>query len=223
MKYNPPTDSPLDILFEDEFLLIVNKPSGLLSVPGRGEDKQDCLISRIQKKYSDALIVHRLDMSTSGLMVIARGKEVESMISILFQKKKISKKYKAIVDGKVIPSQGEINLPLIADWPNRPKQIVDFLTGKSSTTQYKVISYDKTNDTSYIELTPITGRTHQLRVHMQSIGHAILGDELYAKNNIIVKSSRLLLHASYLTFTHPISDELIKFSSKVDFQKICSN
>ena len=207
MEYNPPTDSLLDILFEDEFLLIVNKPSGLLSVPGRGEDKQDCLISRIQKKYSDALIVHRLDMSTSGLMVIARGKDVESMISILFQKKKISKNYKAIVDGKVIPSQGEINLPLIAD----------FISGKSSQTQYKVISYDEINNTSYIELKPVTGRTHQLRVHMESIGHAILGDELYAKKNIIVKSSRLLLHASYLAFTHPISDELIEFSSKVDF------
>ena len=128
--YNPPIHSTLDVLFKDDFLLIINKPSGLLSVPGRGEDKQDCLISRVQSEYPDAVIVHRLDMSTSGLMVIAREKEMESYLSILFQKRKVKKKYIAIVDGKVNPDYGEIDLPIMTDWPNRPKQKVDFESGK---------------------------------------------------------------------------------------------
>ena len=217
MKYNPPIHTSLYIFYEDEYLLIVNKPSGLLSVPGRGEDKQDCLISRVQEEFPDALIVHRLDMSTSGLMVIARGKDNERKLSILFQQRKINKKYIAVIDGILSPQMGEVDLPLITDWPNRPKQKVDFESGKASQTQYKVINYNKTKNTSYIELTPITGRTHQLRVHMQSIGHAILGDELYAKKDIIVKSSRLLLHASYLSFEHPVTGELVKFNSKVEF------
>lgn len=217
MKYNPPTHISLDILFKDKYLLIVNKPSGLLSVPGRGEDKQDCLISRIQTEYADALIVHRLDMSTSGQMVIARGKEVERELSILFQKRKVNKKYIAIVDGKLSPEKGEVDLPLITDWPNRPKQKVDFKSGKSSQTRYRLTGYDKVNNSSRIELTPITGRTHQLRVHMQSIGHAILGDELYANKETVEKASRLLLHASYLSFNHPVTGELIEAVSKPEF------
>lgn len=217
MKYNPPSFKSLDILFEDEFLLVLNKPSGLLSVPGRGEDKQDCLISRVQSKYSDALIVHRLDMSTSGLMVLARGKEMERYLSILFQQRKVDKKYIAVVDGYVNPEFGEIDLPLITDWPNRPKQKVDFKTGKHSQTKYSVLSYDKENNTTRIELTPLTGRTHQLRIHMQSIKHAILGDELYANKAVIEKSTRLLLHACYLSFQHPITDEIIEFNSDPEF------
>ena len=215
--YNPPPHSPLDVLFEDEFLLIVNKATGLLSVPGRGDDKQDCLISRVQSEYSDAIIVHRLDMSTSGLMIIARGKEMESYLSILFQKRKIEKKYIAIVDGYVEPILGEVDLPLITDWPNRPRQKIDFDSGKPSKTKYSVLSYDKDTDTTRIELTPLTGRTHQLRVHMQAIKHAILGDELYANKTAIEKASRLLLHANYLSFQHPITDELIKLNSEPEF------
>ena len=211
MEYTPP-NSPIEILFEDEFLLIVNKPSGLLSVPGRGKEKQDCLISRIQKKYSDALIVNRLDVSKSGLMIIARGKEVESMLSILFQKKMINKKYIAVVDGEISPSSGEIDLPLITDWPNRPKQKIDFITGKKSQTKYSVISINKEKNTTRVELTPLTGRTHQLRIHMQSLNHAILGDELYANKEVINKSGRLLLHACHLSFKHPISDEMLEFN-----------
>ena len=216
MKYKPPHDS-IKILFEDEFLLVVNKPSGLLSVPGRGEDKQDCLISRIREEHQDAYIVHRLDMSTSGLMILARGKEMERYLSILFQQRKVNKKYRAIVDGNVQPELGEVNLPLITDWPNRPKQKVCYETGKSSQTKYSVISYDKKNNNTEIELTPITGRTHQLRVHMQSIKHAILGDELYASEEVINKSDRLLLHACYLSFRHPVSDEQLEFDSTPEF------
>lgn len=198
MNYNPPQTS-IEIIYEDEFLLVVNKPSGLLAVPGRGEDKQDCLISRIQAKYSDAFIVHRLDMSTSGLMIIARGKEMESYLSILFQKRNVDKKYTAIVDGYVKPKFGEVDLPLITDWPNRPKQKTCYETGKHSQTRYVTKFYDNKNNSTRIELTPITGRTHQLRVHMQSIRHPILGDELYANKEAIEKSERLLLHACYLS------------------------
>lgn len=217
MKYSPPSHTSLDILFEDEFLLVLNKPNGLLSVPGRGEDKQDCLISRVQSKYSDALIVHRLDMSTSGLMILARGKEMERYLSILFQQRKVDKKYIAVVDGYVNPDFGEVDLPLITDWPNRPKQKVDFEMGKKSQTQYRVLSYDKQNNTTRLELTPITGRTHQLRVHMQSIKHAILGDELYANKDVIGKADRLCLHACFLSFLHPVTDEIIEFNSEPEF------
>ena len=217
MLYSPPPHISLDILYEDDSLLIVNKPGGLLSVPGRGDDKQDCLISRVQSEYPDALIVHRLDMSTSGLMVLARGKETERLLSILFQQRKVDKKYIAVVDGKVTPASGEVNLPLITDWPNRPKQKVDFESGKPSKTYYSVLSYDKIYNSSRLELIPLTGRTHQLRVHLQSIQHAILGDELYANSNTIDKSSRLLLHACYLSFQHPITGELIEINSEPEF------
>jgi len=217
ISYNPPTQTSLDILFQDDYLIILNKPTGLLSVPGRGEDKQDCLISRVQKEFSDALIVHRLDMSTSGLMVIARGKKIERNLSILFQQRKVDKKYITIVEGKVSVNSGEVDLPLMTDWPNRPKQKIDFENGKSSQTQYTVLSYDKKNNTTRLELIPLTGRTHQLRVHMQSINHAILGDELYASKEVIEKSPRLLLHACHLSFTHPITDELIEINSEPEF------
>lgn len=215
MDYNPPPHISLDIVFEDEFLLILNKPSGLLSVPGRGDDKKDCLISRVKSEYPDALIVHRLDMSTSGLMILARGKEMESYLSILFQQRKVKKKYIAVVSGIINQKFGEINLPLMTDWPNRPKQKVDFESGKASITKYSVLSYDE--DSSRIELIPVTGRTHQLRIHMQSVNHAIFGDELYADEDTIKKSSRLLLHACYLSFKHPVSDEILEFNSDDKF------
>lgn len=215
--YTPPVHSALNIIFKDEFLLIINKPSGLLSVPGRGDDKQDCLISRIQLEFKDALIVHRLDMSTSGLMVIARGKEMEGYLSILFQQRKMAKKYIAVVDGKLNSNFGEVDLPLITDWPNRPKQKIDFESGKPSQTKYSVLSYKQNNDTTRVELTPLTGRTHQLRVHMQSLKHPIVGDELYANNDAIKKASRLLLHANYLSFHHPVTDEIIEFHSEPEF------
>lgn len=215
--YNPPPHTNSDIIFQDDYILILNKPSGLLSVPGRGEDKQDCLISRLQAKHSDALIVHRLDMSTSGLMVIAKGKRIERSLSILFQQRKVDKKYIAVVDGIVTPDSGEIDLPIMTDWPNRPKQKVDFESGKSSQTQYTVLSYDKKNNTTRLKLTPLTGRTHQLRIHLQSIKHAILGDELYANREAIDKAPRLLLHASYLSFQHPVSGKVLEFHSQPEF------
>lgn len=216
-SYNPPPDSKLEIVYQDQYLLIVNKPSGLLSVPGRGEDKADCLISRLRKTFPGTQIVHRLDMSTSGLIIIAIGKEMERELSILFQKKQVEKKYIAVVSGKLDPQQGEIDLPIITDWPNRPKQKIDFKNGKKSKTLYKVLSYDDSVNTSRLELIPLTGRTHQLRIHTESIGHAILGDELYAESAIQEKSKRLLLHASYLEFQHPVTNKNIEVKSSPDF------
>jgi len=204
-------------LFKDEFLLVLNKPSGLLSVPGRGPEKQDCLISRVHLEYPSALIVHRLDMSTSGLMILALSKDMESILSTLFQKRQVEKKYIAIVDGQVSNNEGVIDLPIMTDWPNRPKQKVDYDSGKPSKTLYKILKINENNNTSRLELKPLTGRTHQLRLHLQTIGHAIIGDELYASEQAKKMSTRLKLHASELTFTHPISDELLTFKSEPEF------
>jgi tRNA pseudouridine32 synthase/23S rRNA pseudouridine746 synthase len=198
----------LDLVFQDEYLLVVNKPPGLLSVPGRGEDKQDCLIARLQSSFADALTVHRLDMATSGILVFARGPEVHRILSGFFRERKIEKRYVAIVGGQLPLSRGEINLPLITDWANRPRQKIDQLLGKPSLTHYSLIAYDAAQNASRVLLYPITGRTHQLRVHMAAIGHPILGDALYGD---VASASRLLLHASFLGFAHPVSKERLNF------------
>ena len=207
----------IELIYADNALLIVNKPSGLLSVPGRGEAKQDCLIKRVQTNYSDALIVHRLDCDTSGLIVLARGKEMQRNLSILFQNRQVEKRYIAVVDGQLAQDSGEINLPLTVDWPNRPLHKVDFETGKPSLTLYRVLSYIAASLCSRLELIPETGRTHQLRVHMQALGHPILGDSLYAGALIRAKAERLLLHAEYLSFTHPESGKPLEFLSAPSF------
>lgn len=217
ITYTPPPLTGLHILYQDEALLVVDKPAGLLSVPGRGEDKQDCLISRVQAEFSDALIVHRLDMGTSGLMVLARGKAMERALSILFQSRQVHKRYVAVVAGKMQQDCGEINLQLITDWPNRPRQMVSFERGKPSSTRYRVLEYDATADVTRVELEPFTGRSHQLRVHMHALGHPILGDELYASPPVCAKAERLLLHAARLVFPHPVSSESFCISSKVPF------
>ncbi len=201
----------LDFVFQDPHLLIVNKPAGLLSVPGRGEDKQDCLSTQLQQIYSDVLTVHRLDMATSGLMVFARGAEMQRSLSKLFRERKVEKRYVAIVAGRLTSVNGEVGLPLIADWPNRPLQKVDLQIGKPSLTRYSLLAFDDASNTSRISLIPVTGRTHQLRLHMAAIGHPILGDALYGD---MVSSPRLLLHACLLSFTHPVSGELLNFVSQ---------
>ena len=203
--------SGLSLLHVDGAMLIANKPTRLLSVPGRGEDKQDCLIRRVQVAYPDALIVHRLDYDTSGLLVLARGKAMHRHLSILFQERHVEKRYVAVVDGRLERTHGEVDLPLIVDWPNRPRHIVDFDIGKPSRTTYRVIGYDAAADTSRVSLTPHTGRTHQLRVHMQALGHAILGDPLYATAAALAKADRLLLHAEYLALAHPVTGEDMRF------------
>jgi tRNA pseudouridine32 synthase / 23S rRNA pseudouridine746 synthase len=205
------------ILHADDAIIVVNKPSGLLSVPGRGADKQDCVASRVQALFSDALTVHRLDMETSGLLLMARGAIAQRYLAIAFEKRIIEKQYIAIVASIILGDNGEILLPLICDWPNRPRQIVDHEIGKPSLTRWRVLSRDTQANTTRVELSPVTGRSHQLRVHMNEIGHPILGDSLYGTNGSRNASPRLLLHASWLRFPHPTTGELIEFSLPPDF------
>jgi tRNA pseudouridine32 synthase/23S rRNA pseudouridine746 synthase len=210
-------DGGFTLIHADPSLLVVKKPTRLLSVPGRGEDKQDALIRRVLLHYPDALIVHRLDFDTSGLLVIARGKEMHRRLSLLFQERKTLKRYIALVAGRLDPKTGTVDLPICVDWPNRPLHKVDFVAGKPSLTRWRVLSYDAENDTSRVELIPVTGRTHQLRVHMHAIGHVILGDPLYADSIVKSKAERLLLHASFLAFTHPESGDFLRFECAPDF------
>lgn len=208
-NYSPPPDTGLDILYLDDDLVVLNKPSGLLSVPGRGMDKQDSLAVRVQREYGDALVVHRLDMSTSGLILMARGQAMQSVLGRLFQQRKVEKRYIAVVGGQPRPAEGEIDLPLITDWPNRPRQMVDHQQGKPALTRYEVLEHDALRNTSRVLLQPHTGRSHQLRVHMMALGHPILGDELYAPRELQQASDRLLLHAQWLRLPHPRSGERV--------------
>ncbi len=213
--YSPP-DGDLDIVYQDESLLVVNKPSGLLSVPGRGLDKADNLTTRTQQRFPDTLSVHRLDMPTSGLLLLARGKEMHNRLSQLFREGNVKKFYIAIITGRIEPGTDIIDLPLGPDWPNRPRQKVDFDNGKSSQTRYRVLEYDEVTNTSRIELEPLTGRTHQLRVHMAAIGHPIVGDGLYGGKSGLY-AHRLLLHANMLNFIHPFSAEPLTLFSEAPF------
>jgi tRNA pseudouridine32 synthase/23S rRNA pseudouridine746 synthase len=215
--YLPPPNDGLEIIFQDDALLVVNKPCGLLSVPGRGDEKSDCLASRVAKLYPDSLIVHRLDMATSGLMVLARGNQVHRQLSILFQQQMVHKRYLAVVDGIVEPASGQIDLPLSPDWPNRPLQKIDHESGKPSLTCFRVLQHNLSEMSSRVELQPRTGRSHQLRLHMLSMGHPIVGDRLYASTAVAVRAERLLLHATSLAFTHPVTNQPLGFESKAPF------
>lgn len=199
----------------DEHLMAVDKPHGLLSVPGKGPAGEDCLIRRVQNEYPDALIVHRLDMATSGVMVMARGPEAHRKLSIAFAERSVAKSYVAVVAGNITDDIGEVDLPLITDWPNRPRQVVDHAIGKPSLTRYRVLS--RGGETTRVALEPVTGRSHQLRVHMLALGHPIIGDALYAPPDIIAQSPRLLLHAERLEVPHPVSGERHLFVSPLPF------
>jgi tRNA pseudouridine32 synthase / 23S rRNA pseudouridine746 synthase len=207
----------LRFLHADASLLVVCKPAGLLSVPGRGADKQDCAASRVQAAYSDALVVHRLDMATSGLMLFARGAEVQRLLSMAFARRAIKKRYLAVVNGNMANDEGEINLPLLTDWPNRPLQKVDAENGKPSLTRYTVLSRDEAQNSSRLLLEPVTGRSHQLRIHLRELGHPIWGDALYAPASVLALSSRLLLHATSLSFSHPATGEALQINSTAPF------
>jgi tRNA pseudouridine32 synthase/23S rRNA pseudouridine746 synthase len=216
--------SELDVVFADNQFVVLNKPSGLLSVPGRGEDKQDCLIARAQAQWPDALTVHRLDMATSGLVVIARGPEVQRQLSQAFALREVKKIYEAVVNGCLQNEDSsnadawcDIQIPLLIDWPNRPKSKIDWEHGKPSHTQWRVKGAPKFEAATRVEMQALTGRTHQLRLHMMAIGHAILGDNLYAAPDILAKSPRLLLHARELKFKHPMTAEWMAFESPVPF------
>lgn len=215
--YQPPPATTLDIIYQDSSILVLNKPAGLLSVPGRAPEHKDCLITRVQQEYPEALIVHRLDMSTSGLLVMALNPAVHRDMNRQFAQRQVQKSYVAVVKGQVESPEGRIELPLICDWPNRPRQIVDHTNGKPSCTEFRVLSLDVINNTTRIELKPITGRTHQLRVHMQALGHPILGDDLYADDVALQQADRLLLHASSLAFTHPETLEPMLFTLDAPF------
>ncbi len=198
--------SAVELLFVDDRLLVAVKPDGLLSVPGRGAEKQDCLSARLQQQFPDALVVHRLDMATSGLMLFARGTGMQRRLSIMFQQREMEKRYLAICAGTLQQSRGEIDLPIAPDWPNRPLQRIDTEHGKPSLTRYRLLQRE--SDRSRVELEPVTGRTHQLRLHMAALGHPILGDALYGDER---SAPRLLLHAYMLRFPHPASVELMTF------------
>jgi tRNA pseudouridine32 synthase/23S rRNA pseudouridine746 synthase len=200
-------DTPApSVLFADAALLVLDKPAGLLSVPGRGADKQDCLSRRVQALYPDALVVHRLDMATSGLIIMARGADNQRLLSKAFAERQVRKRYVALVDGLLQEGIGalrSIDLPISVDWPHRPRRVIDFAHGKASITTLRVLSYDLAQGTTRLALEPVTGRSHQLRVHLQAIGHPILGDALYASAAAQAKSGRLALHAESLTLAHP--------------------
>lgn len=218
-EHATPRNAGQGVVYSDAALLLVNKPAGLLSVPGRGEDKQDCLARRVQAEYPDALIVHRLDMATSGLLVLARGKAMQRRLSTQFANRQVDKRYVAVVNGLPPLASGEIDLPLAADWPNRPRQKVDRLAGKPSRTRYQVLSHDPVANTTRLALWPDTGRTHQLRVHLLAIGHPIVGDGLYAwaGGAACGAGARLLLHAESLAFAHPETARPMAFCCPAPF------
>ncbi|UUM30940.1 bifunctional tRNA pseudouridine(32) synthase/23S rRNA pseudouridine(746) synthase RluA [Vibrio japonicus] len=215
LEYNPPCDPWVDIVFEDEHILAVNKPSGLLSVPGRAPEHHDSMWSRLQETYPEIQVVHRLDMCTSGLMVLAKNKRAESALKKQFQFRLTHKVYYARVWGHVEQEEGVIELPLICDWPNRPKQKVCFEDGKPSKTLFQIAKREE--KTTIVRLLPITGRSHQLRVHMQALGHPIVGDEFYSEGEAFQFSNRLELHAAELSFYHPRSHWLRSIFVPCDF------
>ena len=200
-------------LHVDEHLLVVDKPAGLLAVPGRTEP--DCLAARVQARWPDARVVHRLDMATSGLMLFARGALMQRQMSIEFAQRRVHKRYEAIVHGLMAAPSGDIDLPLGADWPNRPRQQVDHASGRAALTRWRVLSRDPVNATTRVELEPVTGRTHQLRVHLQAIGHAIVGDPLYGPGSR--PTNRLHLHATRLDLVHPANGRELAMMSPPPF------
>ena len=210
----------LECVHEDAALLAIVKPAGLLAVPGRGADKADCLSARVQARWPDALVVHRLDEATSGLMLFARSPDVQRALGRAFERREIDKRYVAVVQGKVLAPAGAdgwglIDAALAADWPNRPRQQVDPELGKAAQTRWRVLGFDGEN--SRLELQPLTGRTHQLRVHLASIGHPIVGDRLYAPADRQAVAARLMLHASELRLRHPLSGEPMVLESAAGF------
>ena len=218
----PKTDAAdaIDLIYEDAHLLVLNKPAGLLCVPGRGEDKQDCLSARAMRQWPDALIVHRLDMATSGLVLMARSAVMQRALGDAFAERRVHKRYEAIVDG-AMPMKDAwsvIDAPLMADWPRRPLQKVD-PSGKPSVTRWRALHSSPAANAAatHVVLEPLTGRSHQLRVHLLSIGHPILGDALYGSEEVQARAPRLLLHASELGFVHPATQEPLRFERAADF------
>ncbi len=211
--YAPP-DTPLDVLHDDAEMLVVSKPSGLLSVPGKGEHLSDCLIARVQAVWPQALLVHRLDRDTSGVMVFGQTPHAQRFLSRQFELRAAKKTYIARVWGRLTPKTGRVDLPLIVDWPNRPRQHVDHENGKAAVTDWRVLR--DTAQESRVRLMPKTGRSHQLRVHMLALGHPILGDPFYAEGEARAHP-RLMLHSEELRIKHPDSGRMMKFRAPAPF------
>lgn len=212
-EYNPP-DVPLDILHHDSALLIVNKPAGLLSVPGKDPGKEDCLIDRLRRVFPEVLLVHRLDCDTSGVMVFALNKAAQGNLGQQFEKRQTKKVYLARLWGLLEPKEGTVDLPLCVDWPNRPRQHVNHEQGKPAVTDWRVQRHD--GKTTRVRLMPLTGRSHQLRVHMLSLGHPILGDPIYATGEAL-DYPRMMLHAESLRLRHPETGKSLTYSAPVPF------
>lgn len=212
-NYDPPRD-PLEILHEDAQILAVNKPAGLLSVPGKGAHLADCLLARVQAAFPDALLVHRLDRDTSGVMVFALTPHAQRHLGLQFEKRQVRKSYVARVRGRLEPKTGVVDLPLIVDWPNRPRQMVCHETGKPALTEWRVLRYE--DGATRVRLMPRTGRSHQLRVHMQALGHPILGDPLYA-DGPTRNFPRLMLHSEELRIKNPEGGVAMKFRAPAPF------
>jgi tRNA pseudouridine32 synthase/23S rRNA pseudouridine746 synthase len=209
----------LEIIYQDEHLIAVNKPSGMLSVPGRGEDKQDCVVVRLQQHMPEIRVVHRLDCHTSGVMLLAIGPDMQRHLSRLFHDREVEKRYIALVHGMVEQNSGIIDIPMRGDPDNRPMQVIDYVNGKHAQTQWRLLRYQKTgalSQSSRLQLRPVTGRTHQLRVHCMALGHPVVGDRLYNDLNG-GGAERMMLHAEQLEFIHPVSHERICLSAKCEF------
>lgn len=211
----PHSQEEITILYEDEHLLLVRKPHLLLSIPGRHPANKDCLISRLQECYPSASIVHRLDLDTSGIMVIPLNKACHAHISRQFQERRVCKSYHAIVFGSVAQDSGEIDLPIATDWDNRPRQMICAERGKAALTRYQVL--ERGADRTRLLLQPVTGRSHQLRIHLRELGHPILGCDMYAHDAALAMSERLLLHATVLEFEHPATGKWLRGESPPDF------
>ncbi len=210
-------EAPIDLLDWDDAIVVVRKPAGLLSVPGRGPERADCVAARVARRLPDARIVHRLDMATSGLLLMARGADPHRALGAAFAARQVAKRYEAQVWGEVRDEAGEIDAPLICDWPNRPRQMIDPARGRPSLTRWRVIGRNPARGTTRLSLEPVTGRSHQLRVHLLSIGHPILGDELYAPDEARRAAPRLLLHACHLGFAHPVHGRAMRYDDPAPF------
>jgi tRNA pseudouridine32 synthase/23S rRNA pseudouridine746 synthase len=206
----------LVLVHADEALVAIDKPAGLLSVPGRGADKADCAVTRVYAQFPDAHTVHRLDMATSGLLLFARGAAMQRALSVMFEAREVIKHYEAVVEGLVAQDDGDIDLPLLADWPQRPRQKIDLQQGKPSQTRYRVLHRDPVTRTTRLALQPLTGRTHQLRVHLLAIGHPIAGDALYSARDG-PSAPRLMLHATRLELRHPLTLQALVLTSAAPF------
>jgi tRNA pseudouridine32 synthase / 23S rRNA pseudouridine746 synthase len=213
--YRPPQE-PLVLLYEDNDLVIIEKPAELLSVPGRLPEHHDSAYLRVLSIYPEAKITHRLDMATSGILMFAKHRDAEVAVSKMFQARAVTKHYTALIQGH-LQGTGQVDVPLITDWENRPRQMVHYELGKKSLTLYEVLQYDALQDITRVKLTPITGRSHQLRVHMLHLGHPITGDQIYHPNAKQSPLKRMALHASYLAFTQPLSGETLIIESNVPF------